>query len=431
MKRTHFINELSDLVGKEIILNGWVHDVRVLGGISFVVLRDNTGKVQITASRKTASEEILNTCAQLRQEDVISVRGTLVKSSIATIGIELIPTHIEIVNKAQTPLPLDPRNVTPAGLNTQIDWRVVYFRSDEAQAIFRIQSHLLNAFREFCITNGYLEIQPPILISSASEGGAELFSVPYFEKQAFLAQSPQLYKQIGATSFEKVFSVVPIFRAEKFEQPTHLNEIRQMDLEQAFIDNVEAVEILEKTFLHLVKSVSQNCVRELSALGRKLQIPSSPFMRITYEETIQILQRAGEKIEWGDDYSKTQEKMLQKLIGSNVFFIVDWPSEVKAFYAMPYEDKPEVCRAYDLVYEGLEIASGTQRVHLPDLLIKQIRSKGLDPDKFAFYINAFRYGTPPHSGWSIGLERLTMTVLGRTNIREVTMFPRDRNRLSP
>jgi aspartyl-tRNA synthetase len=431
MKRTNYANELEKMVGKEVVLNGWVHDVRVLGGISFLLLRDRTGKVQVTAVKKDAPKEIPKIYEKLRQEDVIAVKGKVVKSKVAKIGIEVVPSEIEIINKAETPLPLDPRNVTPANLDTQLNWRVMFFRTDEAKAIFKIQSDLVNSFRRFCLENGFVEIQAPAIISSASEGGAELFEFPYFDKKAYLAQSPQLYKQMGAISFEKVFSVMPIFRAEKFDQPTHLNEIRQMDVEMGFCDDNDAMNVLEKAFIYLLESVKKNCKDELESLKRDLIIPKIPLKRITYTQIIEFLQKAGEKIKWGEDFTKTQEKMLPKLVGAEAFFIKDWPTEIKAFYSMPYEDNPKICKAYDLEYNGLEICSGTQRIHIPELLIKQIKSKGLNPDKFKFYIDAFRYGSPPHSGWSIGLERLTMTVLGRTNIREVTMFPRDRNRISP
>jgi len=304
-------------------------------------------------------------------------------------------------------------------------------RTDEARAIFRIQSQILKSFREFLTSHSYLEIQPPIIISSASEGGAELFSVPYFEKTAYLAQSPQLYKQMCAIAFEKVFMVLPIFRAEKFDQPTHLNEVRQMDIEQAFATDDDVIKVLEQCFVHMLKDIKKNCAVELKALGRKLSIPKLPLKRVTYTEAIKMLQDKGEDIKWGKDFSKTQERHLMKLVGAEAFVVKDWPAEIKAFYAMPNGKNPKVCHAFDLVYNGIEICSGTQRVHIPELLIKQLKSKGLNPDDFKFYIDFFRYGSPPHAGWSIGLERLTMAITDRKNIREVTMFPRDRNRITP
>lgn len=431
LEKRKYVEELKVNVGKKVTLAGWVHDTRVLGGINFVLIRDRTGIGQVTAIKKKVSEKLLKTIESLRQEDVIVVEGKVVKSKEAKAGVELIPEKIEIINKSETPLPLDPRGVTKTNLDTQLDWRVLHMRTEEARAIFKIQSQILKSFREFLTEHDYLEIQPPVIISSASEGGAELFSIPYFEKTAYLAQSPQLYKQMCAIALEKVFMVLPIFRAEKFDQPTHLNEIRQMDIEQAFATDEDVIKILGQCFVHMLKSVKKNCADELKVLGRELKVPKLPLKHVTYTESIELLQKSGEEIKWGDDFSKTQEKLLTKLVGEEAFILKDWPAEIKAFYAMPDKKNPKVCHAFDLVYNGLEICSGTQRVHLPELLIKQLKSKELNPDDFKFYIDFFRYGAPPHAGWSIGLERLTMTITGKSNIREVTMFPRDRNRITP
>jgi len=430
LKRTHYTNELEKNVGKEVIVSGWVHDVRLLGKISFVLLRDREGIVQVTAVQDKVPKEISELIKKLHQEDVLTIRGKIQKSKSKDFPVEMIPEKIEILNKSEVPLPMDPREVTKANLDTRMNWRVIDFRTPESKAIFKIQTEITRSFREFFNQRNYIEMHAPVIIASASEGGAELFQIPYFEKKAYLAQSPQLYKQMGAISFEKVFSVMPIFRAEKFDQPTHLNEIRQMDMEQAFIDDDEAMDVLEECFLYVLNQVKKNMKEELKILNRDLKIPKKPLKRLQYEEVIKILQKHGEKINFGDDFTKTQEKLMPRLIGE-AFFIKDWPTEIKAFYAMPDEKNPKFCHAFDLIHDGLEICSGTQRIHIPELLIKQIKSKGLNPNDFKFYIDAFRYGAPMHSGWSIGLERFTMTITGKANIREVTMFPRDRNRITP
>ena len=431
MQERLYTSELKKKIGKNVVVSGWVHDVRVLGGINFILLRDKEGIVQVTIHKNETKKEILDIVQKLHQEDVVSVEGKVVKSKVAKIGIEIIPQKLEIISKSEVPLPLDPRGVTPANLDTKLNWRFMYFRTEEAKSIFQVQTQIVAAFREFCLKNNFIEMQPPVIIASASEGGAELFELPYFEKKAYLAQSPQLYKQMGAISFEKVFSVLPVFRAEKFDQPTHLNEIRQMDVEIAFHDDNDAMDVLEDCFFYILKSVKKNCKDELKFLKRDLNIPKKPLQRLTYTKIIELLRKAGKKIEWAEDLTKTQERILPELVGTEAFFIKDWPTEIKPFYAMPYEDNPKICKAYDLVHNGLEISSGTQRIHIPELLIKQLKVKGMDINKFKFYIDAFRYGAPYHSGWSIGLERLTMTILGRSNIREITMFPRDRNRILP
>jgi aspartyl-tRNA synthetase len=275
-----------------------------------------------------------------------------------------------------------------------------------------------------------VEIQPPVIIASASEGGAELFSLKYFEKEAYLAQSPQLYKQMCAISFERVFAVLPVFRAEKFEQPTHLNEVRQMDIEEAFATADDVMQTLEKFLASCVEKIRKECREELEKLGQNLASIHLPLKRVRYGDAIELLRKSGEQIEPGSDFSKTQEKRLTELVGDKAFFITHWPVELKAFYAMPAPDG-KTSEAFDLIYDGLEISSGTQRIHIPELLEKQLKAKGLNPEGFKFYVDAFRYGAPYHSGWSIGLERLTMKITGRENIRETTMFPRDRNRITP
>jgi len=426
-----YTSELDKFVEKDVTVAGWVHDTRVLGGINFVILRDKDGTIQITAPKNKVSAEIVKTIEKLHQEDVVIVSGKVVKSKIAKVGIEIIPSKIELVSKSEVPLPLDPRGVVNVNLDTKLDWRFLDFRSSETRAIFRIQSQITKSFRDFLSSHGYLEIQPPVIISSSSEGGAELFPMKYFEKQAYLAQSPQLYKQMCAISFEKVFSIMPIFRAEKFEQPTHLNEIRQMDIEQAFAKDEDVMKVLEECFVYILKEVKENCKEELKTLKRELVIPKLPLKRFTYTEMIDLLNEKGEKIKWGEDFTKTQEKMMIDATGEIAFFIKDWPGEIKAFYAMPHEKDPKIVHAFDFIYNGLEMASGTQRIHIPELLKERIKEKGLNPDNFKYYIDAFRYGAPEHSGWSIGLERLTMKITGKDNIREVTMFPRDRNRITP
>src|SRR3989440_1872955 len=430
LKRTHLTSQLGESLNKEVVLAGWVHDVRVLGGISFLLLRDMTGIVQVTAPKTKVSPDILKEITTLHQEDVIMVKGKVVSSKIAKKGIEVIPEQLEVVNRAETPLPLDPRGVQNTLLETRLNWRVLDFRSEESNAIFKVQSKILESFRQFFLERHYVEIQPPVIIASASEGGAELFSLKYFEKEAYLAQSPQLYKQMCAISFEKVFTVLPIFRAEKFEQPTHLNEVRQMDIEESFATDADVMKVLEEFMAHCVRVVRESSAEELKRLGQELEPLSLPLRRIQYSEAVNILRKSGEEIEQGMDFSKTQERKLAGLVGENAFFMVDWPLELKAFYAMPNPDG-KTCRAFDLIYNGLEVSSGTQRIHVPSLLISRLKSKGLNPDNFKSYVDAFRYGAPYHAGWSIGLERLTMKITGRENIREATMFPRDRNRITP
>src|SRR6266446_4080529 len=334
LKRTHLTSHLNDQVNKEVVLMGWVHDVRVLGGIAFLLLRDQSGIVQVTAPKAKAPPEVLKEIGTLHQEDVLFVRGMVVASKIAKRGFEVIPSELEVVSRAETPLPLDPRGVQNTLLETRLNWRVLDFRSEESNAIFKIQSKILASFREFFLQRHYVEIQPPVIIASASEGGAELFSLKYFEKEAYLAQSPQLYKQMCAISFEKVFTILPVFRAEKFEQPTHLNEVRQMDIEQAFSTDEDVMKVLEEFLAECIKKISVSSNEELEKIGQKLEPVHLPLKRVQYGDAIELLRENGEDIQVGMDFSKTQERRLTGLVGKKAFFMVDWPLELKAFYAM-------------------------------------------------------------------------------------------------
>jgi len=432
-------------IGEPVTLAGWVKRTRVLRNISFIVLRDTSGEIQVTVK----DDNMRNIVAELNREDVVKISGQAVKSKVANQGVEFVPDGIEVINKAEQPLPFDLFGKIESELETRLNYRFMDFRTEKSSAIFKIQNVILQSFRGFLRDRGYMEFQPPCIIASASEGGADLFMLPYFEKQAFLAQSPQLYKQMCAISFENVFTITPIWRAEKFNTPTHLNEVRQMDIEQAFSNDETVMNVLEQMVVHLLEQVNKKCPNELATLGKTLEVPELPFRRVTYTEAIKMLQDAGEEITWGDDFTKPQERMLKKLVGKDAFFLKDWPGQQKAFYAMPYDmNNPEdteylmktygntdmgdqVVRAFDCIYSGIEISSGTMRIHLPELLRERIRFKGLNPDNFTHYIESFSYGAPPHAGWSIGLERMTMTITGMQNIRECAMFPRDRERLVP
>jgi nondiscriminating aspartyl-tRNA synthetase len=421
-----YIEEAKGRLGEEVTVAGWVVRTRELAKMRFILLRDMTGEIQVTVRRGGGIPDI-----ELGREDVIAVRGKAVRSGIANAGVEFMPESIEVVNRSRQPLPVDIAETSQSELETRLNWRFLDLRAPQTRAIFTIQDRLLTSFRGYLTEHGYMEIQPPCIIASASEGGAELFRIPYFERQAFLAQSPQLYKQMCAVSLEKVFTVTPVWRAEKFNTPTHLNEVRQMDIEQVFSDDEEAMAVLEEVLANMLRDVRENCAPQLRLLKREIRVPDLPLRRITYTEAVETLQGAGEAIGWGDDFTKPQERRLMELVGLEAFFLKDWPSAQKAFYAMPHADNPELVHAFDCIYGGIEVCSGTQRIHIPELLRQQLRKKGLDPADFEHYIDSFSYGAPPHAGWSIGLERLTMAVTGMQNIRECCMFPRDRDRLVP
>lgn len=427
MLRTHYSREITpDDDGKNVVIAGWVHEIRDLGGIAFLVLRDRDGFMQVTLSKGKVDEKLFNIVRSIARESVVLVSGVVKGEDKAPNGYEVIPSEVQVLNKAESPLPLDVTGKVSADLDTRLDSRFMDLRRQRTQAIFRIRHHVLRAIRTFLENSGFVEINTPKIVATATEGGTALFPITYFEQEAFLGQSPQLYKQIMmAAGLDRVYEIGPIFRAEEHDTTKHLNEVSSVDIEASFVTHEDVMSILEflvkSTYSHVIK----RCKRELDVLGVRLKIPKVPFKRLPYDEAIDI----GD-IEWGDDLDTAAEKLVGKKIGEH-YFIVDWPTEIKPYYIETYEDRPEICKAFDLMHPRMEIASGAQRMHSHELLLRRIEAQGLNPDGFEFYLRAFKYGMPPHAGWGLGLERLLMTMLDLNNIREAILFPRDRRRLSP
>lgn len=431
--RSHYSNELESLEdGSDVILAGWVHEVRDLGRLKFILLRDRGGLVQVTAKKGVTGESVLNSIDSYSKESVVQVKGTVKRNKQAPGGIEVFPSEVNLIASSVSPLPLDVTGKVPADLDTRLNSRFMDVRRPGVGAIFKIRSKVQEAFREFLIGRGFIEINPPSIIAAASEGGTDLFAITYFEKEAFLAQSPQLYKQmLMGSGFDKVMITMPVFRAELHNTTKHLNEVYQMDIEKAYIkDEEDVLEELEGVTHHIFSKVSEECGRELEALGRDLNVPELPFQRITYDEVLSLLDKKGLKLKWGSDLTTEAEKLICSEF-KDPFFITHWPTEIRAFYSRPLDGNPKICGAFDMLYSGLELASGAQRIHDVDQLVQAIKSRGLNPDNFEFYLKAFRYGMPPHGGWSIGAERITETLTGVDNIRECVLFPRDRTRLTP
>ncbi|MDK2983768.1 MAG: aspartyl-tRNA synthetase [Thermococcaceae archaeon] len=438
MYRTHYSSQITEeLNGKKVKVAGWVYEVKDLGGIKFLWLRDREGIVQITAPKKKVNEEVFALIPKLNSEDVIAVEGVVNFTPKAKLGFEIIPEKIEILSRADSPLPLDPTGKVKAELDTRLDNRFMDLRRPEVMAIFKIRSSVFRAVRDFFYQEGFIEIHTPKIIATATEGGTELFPMKYFERDAFLAQSPQLYKQIMmASGLDRVFEIAPIFRAEEHNTTRHLNEAWSIDAEMAFIESEdEVMQLLERLVAHAINYVREYNEKELKILDLELEEPKLPFRRITYTQALEILKDLGKEIPWGEDIDTEGEKMLGQYIketyDEDLYFIYQYPSEAKPFYIMRYDDKPEISRAFDLEYRGVEITSGGQREHRYEKLKEQIAEKGLKVESFEFYLKAFRYGMPPHGGFGLGAERLLKQMLNLNNIREVILFPRDRKRLEP
>ncbi len=420
-----FIDKAFD--EENVCVAGWVEEFRDLNKIKFIILRDSSGTLQVTLPKSKVDSEIFD--IELTKESVILVKGKMVESKQARGGKELIPNLIEIISESESPLPIDISEKIETDLSKRLDWRFLDLRKPKIAAIFKIQSEICNLFRKFFSERNFTEIWPPGIIATASEGGTELFPVVYFDKNAYLAQSPQLYKQLLTLSkLERVFSINPVWRAEPHDTSKHLNEVRQMDVEIAFADEKKVMKLLEDSIIYIIKNIKEKCKNELEILDRELKIPE--VKRLTYKEVIENLKKNNFEIEYGEDISSDAEKKISEIYGNDILiFIEEWPVEEKPFYIMPKNSK--ISKGFDLEYGGRELASGGQRIHDPELLKKRISECGMDPKNFEFYINSFKYGSPPHSGWSVGLERLTMAICGLDNIREACLFPRDRERLKP
>lgn len=412
--------------GKKVSVAGWLYDSRDLGKIRFALLRDISGEIQVTATKGEAKEEIFKAMASVQRESVVAITGIVKKSDKAPGGREIYPDSFEILAKAEHPLPIDVSDFSKTELPKRLDYRFLDLHRRRSQAIFKIQSTLMQAYREYMVESGGTEANFPSIISSSSEGGTELYSLKYFEKNAYLSQSCQLYKQMLACSMEKVFAVFTVWRAEKHNTVRHLNESRQFDYEQAFADEFVVMDVLGKAVQYMISEVLKRNKNELSLLGVNLKMPHIKYL--TFAEANAIVKKHNVATDVNDLSGET-EKKLGELFADTILFVHDWPIEGKPFYIMPKGDG--LSCGFDALYNGMEISSGGQRVHLPDLLVERLKAKGLDPKNFKSYIDSFRYGAPPHAGWGMGVERLTMQVLSLSNIREAVLFPRDRDRLTP
>ncbi|MCK4937760.1 MAG: aspartate--tRNA(Asn) ligase [Methanosarcinales archaeon] len=432
-RRTHYTSQVTqEMDGQTVKLAGWVHEIRDLGGIMFLILRDREGMAQLTLFKKTIDPQVLETARSLSRESVILVEGSVKPEAKSPGGYELVPARIDLLNPAQSPLPMDTTGKVNAELDTRLDNRFMDVRRPMVNAVFQIRHKTLSAVRNFLEQEGFLEINTPKVVATATEGGTALFPITYFDTEAFLNQSPQLFKQIMMSGgLDRVFEIGPIFRAEEHDTTRHLNEATSIDIEASFLDHEDVMQLLENLIVHVYESVVKNCANSLNTLGKELEIPKAPFKRLTYDEAIDLNnEHSKELLEWGDDLSTNAEKVIGKVMGEH-YFIKDWPTEIKPYYTQPYEDNPELTKAFDMMHPRMELSSGAQRIHDHDLLRQRIQDQGLNPDGFDFYLKAFKYGIPPHSGWGLGAERLVMTMLDVDNIRDVVLFPRDRKRVSP
>lgn len=428
MKRS-LITECKTSEKKVVRLQGWVKKIRHLGNVSFLLLRDRTGVIQCVLEKELAGYKA-------DVESVVQITGEVVETTKTELGVEVLVHDIQLLNSSE-PLPFEVnKRKLQVGLDQILNERVLSLRHECIQAIFTIQSTLVQGFSEFLIENDFIRIFTPKIVSQGAEGGANVFKFPYFQKEAYLAQSPQFYKQMMvAGGLERVFEIAPVYRAEHHNSSRHLNEYISLDVELGFIESFHEVMELEKNLLrYMFEKVEQNCQKELQLL--KVTIPViAEIPKLTLAEAQRILQIKYRKESPAGDLDSEGEKLLGKYVketyGSDFVFITHYPKETRPMYTMPNKEDEAITDSFDLLYKGLEITSGAQRIHQYDMLLSSFQEKGLHVENFQSYINTFRYGCPPHGGFAIGLERLVYKFLELSNVREASAFPRDCTRLIP
>jgi nondiscriminating aspartyl-tRNA synthetase len=430
-RRTHYSIQITPhLDGKTVTVFGWVSSIRTQGGIVFVMLTDRDGNVQVTVNKGKASKATLARVEALKPHSSIAVRGLVKAMHKAPNGAEVVPEEVRVLSMATEAPSFSVYGGETPSLDKRLDIRAVDLRRDKAQATFKIQREVLSSVREFLAGRGYLEVRTPKLISTATEGGASLFSVLYYNRPSFLAQSPQLYKEELVLPFEKVYEIGPAFRAEESRTQRHLSEITSIDIEEAFVDYKDVMDTLEALIRHVVTSVKESCSKDLQKLGRPPEAIPDKFERLSYTDIVNHLQREGADVPWGEDLTGPTTERLGKEHPS-FYFITDWPTQTKPFYIKPREDDSKLSESFDLMHGPLELASGGSRVSSKSLLVRRLKEQKLKPQAFEHHLKVFDYGMPPHAGWGLGMERLTMVLAGEENIREVTLYPRDKLRLVP
>ncbi len=436
MERT-YIKDLKDSIGKEVSISCYVDVRRDQGKMIFFEFRDRTGKVQGVTLPNNA--EALEVAKELRSEWVVEVSGLVNKRPEKNVqaekqngDIELEVKSIRILNRAKE-LPFEKDG--DINIDTYLDYLPYTLRKESATAVFKVQASIIKAFREFLLGEGFTEFQAPKLIGDDAEGGANAFALEYFGHTAHLAQSPQLYKQIMVGVFERVFSTGNVYRAEKHSTTRHINEYTSLDIEMGYIkDHTDVMRMETKLMAHIMKTLSEECAGEFKLLNSEVpHVPAEiPAMKLREAQQI-IKTETGEDCTNEPDLEPAHERFLceyaKKTFDSDFIFITHFPVSKRPFYTYEDENDPGYTRGGDLLFRGVEITTLAQRIHDYDKLVASMEKKGLDPHQFRYYLQAFKYGIPPHGGFGLGLERLTAKLLGLENVKEATLFPRDLNRI--
>jgi nondiscriminating aspartyl-tRNA synthetase len=418
-----WLNE--EYIGKSVNLAGWIVDFTDIGRIGFVKMNDITGTAQ-----GVATGSVLLRLKEIPRQSSVMISGTVCKSKAKNLAVEIEIEEITVLGPAVHPLPIDPTGRVESSLDKRLDCRALDVRNEQVSNIFKIRSEALELIRSFLRTKMFIEVQTPKIIGSATEGGANLFSLEYFKQMAYLAQSPQLYKEQLTLGLERVFEIGPYFRAEPSHTVRHLSEFTSIDLEAAFLDYHDIMDLIEELICSVFDKLSKKFPTNTILNGISNQGQSRKIPRLTYAECLQELNDRGEHIKFGDDLSDASLRILGKL-HKGLFFIKDWPTRLKPFYIMEQDENAELSKSFDLQFGYLELVSGGSREHNAKKLRDKLISQGHNPESFSYHLRSFDWGMPPHAGCGIGFDRLMMIITSSDNIREVVLFPRDTTRLNP
>lgn len=425
------IGQAADYAGQRVRIGCWLYGKRSSGKIQFLQLRDGTGLMQGLVARQDVADDVWEAARRLTQESSLYVTGTVKEDARSVSGYELVVEAIDVIQLAE-PYPITPKE---HGVDFLLDHRHLWIRSPRQRAILKIRAEIIRAIRQFFDDNGFTQVDPPILTPSSCEGTTNLFHTKYFDDDAYLSQSGQLYMEAAAMALGRVYSFGPTFRAEKSKTRRHLIEFWMIEPEMAFVDHEESLRIQERFVAHVVQTVLERCERELATIGRdvsKLEAVKAPFPRMTYDEAIEWLRGQGFDISWGDDFGAPHETAIAEQFDRPVF-ITHYPTGIKSFYMKPDPNRPEVVLCADLIApEGYgEIIGGSQRIDDPKLLAERFAEHKLPEDDYRWYLDLRRYGSVPHSGFGLGLERTVAWICGLDHVRETIPFPRMLYRLYP
>lgn len=430
VSRTHYASQLTrEDIGFEVVVAGWIEDFRDIGKLGFIMLRDITGLVQAVLKG-----EILPKARNIPRQSNVMIAGKVQETKAKNFAVELSVNEITILSEASLTLPIDPTGRVESNLDTRLDSRALDLRNPKVLDIFVLRSGILRTIRDFFSENNFIEVNTPKIIGSASEGGSNLFSLDYFKRKGYLAQSPQLYKEQLVLSLDRVFEIAPYFRAENSHTLRHLNEFYSVDMEAAYLDYTDVMDLVEdlvKRLIVFTKESKRVDVKNPILEPKTFEdLTQNQFPRIRYEDCINELQNLGEEVEFGQDLSDASLKKLGEKF-NNFYFIVDWPLDLKPFYIHEKEDDPKMSKSFDLQFGYLELVSGGTRQHDVTKLKSRLELQGLSHESFKDHLRVFEWGMPPHSGFGLGLDRLMMVLSGVNNIRETVLYPRDTTRISP